>query len=129
MIEKVQTKDQIESKRPISPVRYNSPPGPKPLSSVFTIQQDGDLLKNGLKTEILINDQQPQDLAINGTQQITNLAQSATNQLNVTNRKPSLSFKQLALVQTRLKSEMNDSRVKLKAIDFDKQSNDHSEGK
>ena len=115
MVEKVQTKDQIESQRPISPVRYHSPPvgGPKPLSSVFTVQQE------------------------NGTGEQTDVAHLATDpanglaQLSVSPRKPSLSFKNLALMQSRLKSEMDDSRVKLKALDFDKQStrsNDQSEG-
>lgn len=120
MVEKVQTKDQIEAKRPISPVRYNSPPpGLKPLSTVFTVQQE-----NGGAA-----DQAPMD-----TSHLANPAEQANGlaQLNVSPRKPSLSFKNLALMQSRLKSEMDDSRVKLKALDFDKQSNrsnDQSEGK
>ena len=118
MVEQVQTKDQIESKRPISPVRYHSPPpGLKPLSTVFTVQQE-----NG-------GNQAATDVAhlTNPADQTNGLAQ-----LNVSPRKPSLSFKNLALMQSRLKSEMDDSRVKLKALDFDKQStrsNDQSEGK
>lgn len=118
MVEKVQTKDQIEANRPISPVRYNSPPpGLKPLSTVFTVQQE-----NGTAG----GDQAPMDAS-----HLTNPTEAnGLAQLNVSPRKPSLSFKNLALMQSRLKSEMDDSRVKLKALDFDKQStrSNQSEG-
>lgn len=118
MVEKVQTKDQIESKRPISPVRYHSPPaGLKPLNTVSAaVQQEAA-------------DQMPADAAAH---LVTDPANGGPAQLNVSVRKPSLSFKNLALMQSRLKSEMDDSRVKLKALDFDKtstRSNDPSEGK
>ena len=115
----VQTKDQIESKRPISPVRYHSPPhGLKPLNTVSAaVQQEAD------------------GQMATAADTAAHLATDPANgpaQLNVSTRKPSLSFKNLALMQSRLKSEMDDSRVKLKALDFDKQStrsNDPSEGK
>lgn len=113
-----QTKTQIESTRPISPVRYNSPPLSKPLSSVYTVQQDANL-------ENVISNQ-PTDQLLNAAAagQPKGISQP---KLNISARKPSLSFKHLALMQARLHSEMNDSRVKLKALDFE-QSNDLSEG-
>ena len=113
MVDKVQTKEQIESNRPISPVRYDSPGLPKPLSSVFTVQENAANL-------VEMNGEQVNGQAV---------SQSATGQLTATNRKQSISFKQLALMNARLRSEMNDSRVKIKILEFDKQSSDHSEGK
>lgn len=111
MIEKVQTKEMIESKKPMTPVRYNSPNPPKPLSTVFTVQQenvDTNAIKNGKIIDQIID------------------SKSAIDQIDT--RKPSISFKNLTLMQTRLKSEMNDSRVKIKTLEFDRQSNDQSEG-
>lgn len=120
MVETVQTKEQIESKTPISPVRYKSPPGPKPLSTVFTVQNQENNLESVLQIEQLTEN--AKSLQTKSADQPNGLTQ-----LGISPRKPSLSFKQLARLHSRLSSEMGDSRVKLKALEFDKLS-DHSEG-
>lgn len=116
--------------RSVSPVRYESPPGASkppivppppstsfasgptmPTSTVYTI--DGQMAQNAPEPTI----------GVQNSSDLMNKAMPEDSSITTSGARSTISFKNLTLISTRLKSEMSDSRVKLNALNYDLSTN------
>ena len=106
--------------RSVSPVRYDTPPLAQELTNEGTVQQTITSSGQPVVSSVYTIDGQMKTNETNlETQTLNDEKRGEEASVTTSGTKSVISFKNLTLISTRLKSEMSDSRVKLNALNYD----------